>query len=47
MQKNICFILDHLGVGGIQEFILNYCKFVRCNSRVTVISIFKNDIYSV
>ncbi|QDM23007.1 glycosyltransferase [Tardiphaga sp. vice154] len=46
MQKNICFILDHLGVGGVQEFILNYCKFVRGNSRVTVVSIFENDFYS-
>jgi glycosyltransferase involved in cell wall biosynthesis len=46
LQKDICFILDHLGVGGVQEFILNYCKFMRGKHRVTVVSIFTNDIYS-
>ncbi|MDR6874172.1 glycosyltransferase involved in cell wall biosynthesis [Bosea sp. BE125] len=46
MQKSVCFILDHLGVGGVQEFILNYCKFVRTRIQVTVVSIFGNDIYS-
>ncbi|UZE48107.1 hypothetical protein ONR75_25185 [Rhodopseudomonas sp. P2A-2r] len=46
MQKNVCFIIDHLGVGGVQEFILNYCTFVRDNRRVTVVSIFENDLYS-
>ncbi|UFS73436.1 hypothetical protein LPB73_15935 [Tardiphaga sp. 37S4] len=46
MQRNICFILDHLGVGGVQEFVLNYCKFVRNESRVTIVSIFRNDIYA-
>ncbi|WP_156115980.1 glycosyltransferase [Bosea sp. UNC402CLCol] len=45
-EKSVCFILDHLGVGGVQEFILNFCKFMRGKNRVTVVSIFGNDIYS-
>lgn len=44
--KRICFILDHLGVGGVQEFILNYCKHGRGSIDVTVVSIFTNDIYA-
>lgn len=44
--KRICFILDHLGVGGVQEFILNYCKHARGSIDVTVVSIFTNDIYA-
>ena len=44
-KKRVLFIIDHLGVGGVQEFILNYIKVVR-EHKVTVLSLFGNDIYS-
>ncbi|SEG80254.1 glycosyltransferase [Bosea lathyri] len=46
MKKNICFIIDHLGVGGVQEYLLNYVKFSSSNTNFTIVSIFGSDIYS-
>jgi len=44
-QKRVLFIIDHIGVGGVQEFILNYIKVIK-EHKVTIISLFGNDVYS-
>ncbi|MFL7904270.1 glycosyltransferase [Azospirillum argentinense] len=44
-RPRILFVIDHLGTGGIQEFILNYCRRVP-QHRVIVLSLFANDLYS-
>jgi glycosyltransferase involved in cell wall biosynthesis len=45
MKKRILFIIDHLGTGGSQEFILNYSKHIP-EHQITVLSLFGDDIYS-
>lgn len=44
-KKKILVIIDHLGVGGVQEFILNYAKNIKEHS-IHVVSLFGSDIYS-
>jgi glycosyltransferase involved in cell wall biosynthesis len=44
-QKNVLFLIDHLGPGGVQEFIYNYCSR-QTGERVSVVSIFGKDVYS-
>lgn len=44
-KKNVLFVLDHLGIGGVQEFILNYCKIIK-KHKVTVLCLFGKDVYS-
>jgi hypothetical protein len=44
-MTRVLFIIDHLGSGGVQEFLLNYCQRVQ-NQQVTVLSLFGNDCYS-
>lgn len=43
--KRVAFIIDHLGVGGVQEFLLNYCRYMRGRQHVTVVSIFGDVSY--
>jgi len=45
MKKKLLFIIDHLCIGGSQEFILNYCHHIKVHE-VTVLSIFGDDVYS-
>lgn len=45
MKKKVLFIIDHLGIGGVQEFILNYVKFSK-HQEITVVSLFGADVYS-
>jgi glycosyltransferase involved in cell wall biosynthesis len=45
-RRAVAFFIDHLGVGGVQEFLLNFCKARRDSTDITIISLFSNDIYS-
>ena len=45
-MKQVAFIIDHLGVGGVQEFLLNYCRYMRGRQKVTIVSIFGNVSYA-
>lgn len=45
MKPKVLFVIDHLGVGGVQEFIFNYVKH-SSHHEVTVVSLFGNDVYS-
>ena len=44
--KRILLVLDHLGVGGVQEFFLNIVKAGKGVASFTVVSLFGNDVYS-
>ncbi len=44
-RPHILFVIDHLGTGGVQEFIVNYCRRTP-GHRVSVVSLFGNDCYS-
>jgi len=43
-QKSVLFIIDHLGPGGVQEFIYNYCCCQK-NEHIVVVSLFCNNVY--
>ncbi|MGE5098068.1 MAG: glycosyltransferase [Betaproteobacteria bacterium] len=45
-MKRILLVIDHLGVGGVQEFFLNVVRDGRELARFTVLSLFANDVYS-
>lgn len=45
-QRTVAFFIDHLGVGGVQEFLLNFCKARRDSSTITIVSLFSNDAYA-
>lgn len=47
MKRRVAFFIDHLGVGGVQEFLLNFCKARQDSSAITIVSLFANDTYAV
>lgn len=45
MMRQILLVIDHLGVGGVQEYFLNIVRAGHGVAKFTVISLFANDVY--